>query len=164
LLETVPQKEPQREKPIRKPKVRLEPIRAHHVVEVWRLYEQFVRQPDHQPDLSEESADTIQSHLFAFMQLPTFSGLQARVGKKVVGIVMGNVVNRSLGRPRAILNIQCLCVDPQFRRQGIATALWKEYGERIKKAGVFNFEALVTEEQARKLPADRLVTIVGGRL
>lgn len=168
MLETVkePTKKPAPDSKKAAPKLRLEPVAPTHIVDVWRLYERFVRdQTQAYPDLTEETAEVLQSHLFVYLQNPLFKGLLAKVGKKVVGVVLGHVAMRPMGRPRTYLNVTCLYVDPAHRKRGIGKALWKEYTDRMKKAQVFNFEAHLTDEMVSKNAMGKpMVKLFGGKL
>lgn len=168
MLEAVkePTKKPAAAEPKKAPKLRLDPIQPTHIVDVWRLYERFVRdQSQAYPDMTEEPAEVLQSHLFVYLQNTLFKGLQARVGKRVVGVVLGHVGMRPMGRPKTFLSVTCLYVDPAFRKRGIGKALWKEYTDRMKKAQIFNFEAYLTDEMVSKHGLGKpMAKLFGGKL
>ena len=170
MLQTVPDRKedaPAKAKPT--PKVKTLPVQPTDVTEVWRLYEKWIRSSGAAyPDLSEDKGDVIMSHLFQYMQARTFAGMRAVIGKKTVGIILGNLSARPIGRPSRFVYLTCLFVDPAHRGQGIGKSLWQAYSESFKRVGVFNFECQATDEVAKGFLAHvggaRVLNIVGGKL
>lgn len=153
-------------------KVRVEPILPTHIVDVWRLIDKSMsEQMAVYPDLTEESRESTQSQLFNYISSQTFNGLIASVGKRPVGIVLGNVCLRAYGRPSKYSYIETIFVEPSFRRKGICTTLWNEYSFRLKKDGIHHVESAKDEKilaslQGKSLPfpSGLLFSVVGGRL
>ncbi len=110
----------------------------------------------------------VRAHLFQYIQNPCFAGLIARVGKRPVGMVLGHVSFRPYGRPSRYSSIYSLWVDPNFRKQGIGKGLWDDYTSRLKKAGIFHWEGLVSEEFSKELikegSVSKLQSVIGGKL
>lgn len=154
------------EKKAKGPRPRFECVLPTHVVDVWRLVEASLRDPSQiYPDTTEDNPEVIRSHLFSYLQSPLFAGLMVRVGKRPVGVVLGNVSMRPFGRPSRFVFVQHLWVEPQFRKRGIGTALWSEYVERLKQSQVFHFEAIVQPEfQYKSKQCSVIQSVIGGRL
>lgn len=148
---------------------KLDPVIPTSIVEVWRLVERSIRDgSQNYPDLTEDSPEIIRSHLFQYIQLPTFAGLIARVGRRPVGVVLGHVQIRPFGRPSRFVSVSNFWVDPGFRNQGIGKALWDDYSNKMKKAGIFHWESLAPEGVSRKLVSQsnitQLLSCIGGKL
>lgn len=169
MLQTVPDRKEEAPAKVKPAKVKISPVLSTHITEIWRLYERWVRSAENRyPDVSEENGDVIMSHLFQYMEGRTFAGLRAMIGKKTVGIVLGDIRARPFGRPQRFLYLTCLFVDPSARGQGIGKALWEEYTASIKRVGIFNFECHASDELMTgflaRVGGSRVLNVVGGKL
>lgn len=144
-------------KPKKVVKAKLESVSAPMIVEVWRLVEKKLATQTY-PDLSEEQPEVLRSWLFQYLNHPRFAGLIAKMGKRPVGLILGDVRQRPYGKPSRFVHIEHFYVDPAFRGQGIGKALRAEYTSRMNKVGVFHFESLSSEDK------NRLNYLVGGKL
>lgn len=152
------------------PKPRIEAVGPTHIVECWKLYERSLKEaPISYPDASEEPHEVIRHHLFRYMNQPNFVGLLAKIGKKPVGIIMGDVQTRPFGRPRAFCELALFWVEPEYRKRGYMQALSEELFSKLKRAGVFHWEAnssaaLAGEMQKQnKREISKLCEKIGGK-
>jgi predicted N-acetyltransferase YhbS len=122
-------------------KPKLEIIQPKAIVEVWRLYDR-ASQGQTYPDISEVTDDVIQSYLLQYLQAKFFLGLIARIGKKPVGLVMGDVRIRPYGNPLCYVYVDKFFVDPQYRKTGIGKALRAEFTAQLNQKGVFYYESI----------------------
>lgn len=163
---------PTPQEPVKKrtPKIRVEPIAPTMIVELWRMVEHSVRSGGQEyPDISEEHPEVLRMHLFAYLQSRRFCGLIARIGRKPVGFILGDVRERPYGRPARYAFVQNIWVEESFRKQGVGRFLWNEFGSRLSQAQVHHFEALsnfgVQSDLTSKLRhAGSKMALVGGRL
>lgn len=152
------------------PKMKIEAIDPTAIVDVWRLVkESLVSSNQTYPDLTEESPELIQSHLFNYMQQRGFTGLIARLGKKPIGVVLGNIASRAYGRPKRYAFVWCMWITPSARKTGAGKLLWTDYTERLKKAEIYHWESFSSDELAKSLvretgfPIQKLNSLIGGR-
>jgi ribosomal protein S18 acetylase RimI-like enzyme len=157
------------QKPKRRAKIDV--IHPTDIVDVWRLCEHSLRAaPFSYPDLTEDQPEVIRAHLFQYLQSPMFTGLIARFNRRPVGSVLGNVALRPLGRPTKYAFIYGFWVEPQFRHQGIGKQLLEQFFARMKKIGVFSWEANASEALAEELTHKEgikvlsLMRVIGGRM
>jgi len=133
-------------------KPKIYPITPQHIVDVWRLYEQSAKvQLGHYPDLTEEIPEETRHHLFAYILQPNFVGLILKKGRRPIGQILGEIQGRTIGRPKRYCFIWNFWIDPQFRKAGFIKLLYREYFDRLKKSGIFHWEANVAEELAKIL-------------
>lgn len=159
------------EKKARTVRLKVDPVLPSHIVEVWRLVEASIRDGgQNYPDTTEDNAEVIRSHLFQYLQRPTFMGLIARIGKRPVGVILGHVDARPFGRPSRYAYIHCIWIDPGQRKHGFGKALWDQYASKLKASGIYNWESAAHDklmkqiERADGVPIHRLMSIIGGKL
>lgn len=158
-------------KPEKSFKPRLEMITPAHIVDSWKLLERSIRETGGgYPDLSEERPEIIRAHLFNLIASPRFLGLMLKVGKKPVGQIIGQVVDRGFGRPKQAMFIWNFWIEPEYRKKGGMDLLYKAYFERMRKAGVFYWEADATDELTAlltsygKYQTKKLMNRIGGKV
>jgi ribosomal protein S18 acetylase RimI-like enzyme len=154
-----------------KRKAKIDIVVPTDIVEVWRLVEHSIRAGSlSYPDVTEDQPEIIRAHLFNYLQQPLFHGLIARFNRRPVGLVLGNIGMRAFGRPSKYAFIYCFWVEPGFRGQGVAHALLEQYFSRMKKIGIFSWEAQASEQLSRELvreggvPVLRLMQVIGGKM
>ena len=147
------------------------PVDPTMIVDVWSMVWESLRngvQP--YPDLTEDQPEVIRSHLFNYLQGRFFQGLIAYSGKRPIGVILGDVRSRPFGRPKIFVFIYCLWVSDRFRKQGIGKSLFADYISRLKKAGIFHWEAQCSDAllqemtEIQKQPIQRLMNEIGGRI
>ncbi len=79
------------------------------------------------------------------------ASLVAEVDGKVVGFIIGDVSGWEYGVPDTVVWIDTIGVHPEYRRMGIATLLFREMVDSLKKAGVENVYTLVKDSSAELL-------------
>lgn len=171
VVEIKPVEKPSAPIPKKTAKIRMEAVTPTHIIEVWRFFDASLKMGNQPyPDTTEDSREALQSHLFVYLQNPAFMGLLAKVGKRPVGMILGNVVHRAYGRPRKFFYIWSTWVDPAFRKQGVGQALFHAYVDNMKKQNVFHWESHMSEALAKELlrevgiPIRPLCRVVGGRV
>ncbi len=144
-------------KPKKVVKPKIEAVTAPMIVDVWRLIEKHLIHQVY-PDISEEQPEVIRSWLFQYLQKPRFAGLIAKIGKRPIGLILGDVRQRPYGKPLIFVNIEHFFVDPAFRKQGVGKTLRAEYTIRMNKAGVFYYEGFSEQDKGKVL------YLAGGKL
>lgn len=156
--------------PISKPfKFRVSPIIPGDIIDVWRLYEKFLKvAPPVYPSFQEESPEYIRAQLFNRISSPNFMGFIARQGRKPIGEIMALVDVRTIGAPRVCLKPFSIWVDSDHRKQGVGKALWNNLCRLAKSQNIHNFETWVeraTIEQLKGLSEFKEVgTILAGNI
>lgn len=129
------------------PKPRIEAIAPTHIVECWKMFERSIKETNQTyPDTSEESPEVIRHHLFRYMNQPNFVGLMAKVGKKPVAMIIGDVQQRPYGRPKTFCYVWVFWVEPEYRNRGYMETLSEEFFTKLKRAGVFHWECFAHKE------------------
>jgi ribosomal protein S18 acetylase RimI-like enzyme len=167
-MELVKKEMPKQEAKAKSIKPRLERLTPTLIVEAWKLLERQLREaPQSYPDLSEESPETIRHHLFQYLNQPTTIGLLMKVGRKPVGMILGDVRRRPYGKPQVYCHIFTAWIEPEYRKKGLMSSLSKEYFSGLKKAGVFYWEAsthgALTEVLLKNEGVRRLSDLIGGK-
>ena len=131
-------------------------IMPSDIVESWRLLDRSIREtkPEY-PDVSEESPEKIRAHLFQYLSSQGFIGLMAKVGRRPVAQIIGGAEFRPFGRPDRVCFIWNFWVEPECRKSGVMKKLAEEYFSEMKKAGIFYWEANVSDDLLKMLEAAR---------
>lgn len=159
------------EKKPRALKPKIEPIIPTMIVDVWRLLKTSLQDGGQTyPDTTEDQPEVIQHALFAYLQAPFFRGVIAKAGKRPVGMILSDMRLRPFGRPSKYNFIYCFWVETAFRNSGIGMALFKEHCDRLKKEGIFHWEAHAHEhlfqalQKEAGIPVQPLLRVIGGRV
>lgn len=124
------------------PKVRLERINPTQIVEVWKLYDRSLKEGNQPyPDISEDQPEVMRAHLFQYLHHRNTVGVLAKIGKRTVGMILGDVQARPYGRPHVYCYVWVVWVEPEFRKRGVMELMYKDFFSKLKKAGVHYWEA-----------------------
>lgn len=158
------------EKKARVLRPRFDQIQEHHIVDTWRMAQRALYDENQDyPDITEDNPDVILSELFVYMKKPTFFGLMAKLGKRPIGMVIGETIERKFGRPSKYFFVNTIYIDPKFRKQGVGQALFKELIAEMRKKQIFHWEAAAHAplvkylERSEGIPVRTLFHVIGGR-
>lgn len=98
------------------------------VVEVWRVLERMQKE-----DPKFFSGIPTINHLYEFMaQNPSLAGLAFKKGRKVVGVLLGQVVML----PAPVYFVAAEYIDPEFRAPELMEAAKVRMKEKLLRAGI----------------------------
>jgi ribosomal protein S18 acetylase RimI-like enzyme len=152
------------------PRAKIELIQAKDVIDVWKLVDKANREFPGHPVMDEDSPDLIRMHLYSYLSAPNTLGVIARIGRRPVGFVLGQLASRPMGLPKQFLLIWSFFVEPEFREKGVPQSLYRELFARSKQAGFHYWEAMVNTKQVDELKKDTgikgnlLSVLVGGKI
>jgi hypothetical protein len=116
---------------------------AKDLIDSWRLFRSsIVNEKWKYPSLAQTHEEEVRSHHYGYVMLnPNFFGMIARIGKRPIAQIIGEVVHRPLGDPKTFFFIWNFWMEPEFRKRGYMKTLWPVFMTEIKKRGVFYWEA-----------------------
>ena len=162
-------KQPEKKKRIFKPRFEvIQPVRD--IVDSWRLLDQSFKEDDAgHPYYSDDDPDLVRAHLYNFMVSQGFFGIMAKIGRKPIGQIIGQVHYRPIGRPKQFFFVWNFYVAPQYRRQGVMLALFEAFRKELKQRGIMCWEANAGDKLTEvllnfpKYKTEKLENRIGGR-
>ena len=150
-------------------KPRLEAIGVTHIVEVWKMFDRFQRDSGaSHPSLEDETGETMRMHLYNMISSGTgVSGVIAKINKKPVGMILGNLQARPFGRPKVYFNVWASYVEPESRKRGLMKVLVNGLSEMLRKVGCNHWEMSMPHGKAPSiegLDCKELAMRVGGKV